>query len=253
MLEVNFSLAFVAGLFSFFAPCVIPLVPAFISYISGVSTEELTKNDSAHKYHTKVLINSLFYIAGFTSIFIILGLTATLLGKYVLINRFELLRLGGALVIVFGLYTLGVFNRLTFLQKELGIGIPVKFRHIRYLTPFLLGISFGLAWTPCIGPILGSILTLAATSDTVYSGGLLLFVYSLGITLPFLLIGFTLGHSYKLLRRLGPTLMIINKIGAILLIGLGLMMLTHSYDELTATLLKWLNSYQFYQNLQNYF
>ncbi len=253
MPEINFLIVFGAGLISFFAPCVIPLVPAYISYISGVSIRELLNENSSNKYHTKVLINSLFYIAGFSTVFVCLGLTTTYFGKFLLQNRFELLQLGGILVIIFGVYSLGLLSKLKFLQSEFGFQIPNKLQHIKLLSPFLLGTSFALAWTPCIGPILGSVLTLAASADSVLGGGLLLFVYSLGIALPFLVIGFTLSNSYKLLHRMGPLLVVINKIGAIFLIVLGVMMLTHTYDDLSMTLLRILNSFALYRNLQNYF
>ncbi|MBI2040046.1 cytochrome c biogenesis protein CcdA [Candidatus Microgenomates bacterium] len=253
MNELNLLVAFLAGLASFLAPCVIPLVPAFIGYISRVSVEELTNSQSAAKYRAKVLINSLFYVAGFSLVFVLLGLGATTLSHLLLLNRQILLKIGGVLVIFFGLYSLGVFNRFRFTQIEFQFQLPERLRTIKLLGPFLLGTTFALAWTPCVGPILGAILTLAATAGNILSGVTLLFVYSLGISLPFILIALTLSSSYRLLINLRRTLLLINTGAGILLVIIGLLLVTDKYGIFTAFILAELNKIDFYRNLQNSF
>lgn len=253
MSELNLFVAFIAGLVSFLAPCVIPLVPAFIGYISGISVSDLTNPQDSSKYHNKVLINSLLYIAGFSLIFVILGLSATALSKALALNRSLLLQAGGLLIILFGLYSLGIFNFLRFTLKEYQIQLPESVRSIKFLGPFLLGTTFALAWTPCVGPILGAILTLAATTQNLTSAALLLFVYSMGISLPFLIIAFTIGSSYKLFFKLGSSLRFINLVGGILLVIIGVLMITQTYDKFSGFILGQLYKIEVYRNLQNLF
>lgn len=251
-MEINLLVAFIAGLASFLAPCVVPLVPTYISFISGVSFSELT-TDSHRRYSGLVLINSLLYILGFSLVFVILGLGATALSGALAVNRVGLLRLGGIFIILFGLFTLGVFNKFAFLQREAQFQMPDSLRRIRYLGPFLMGTTFALAWTPCVGPILGAILTLAATTGNIFQGGTLLFIYSLGISLPFLLIALTIGSSYKLLKRLEPYLKYVNWVAGILLIIVGILLVSEKYIVFTGYLLGQLYKLEFYRNLQNSF
>lgn len=252
MNEVNLFVAFVAGLASFLAPCVVPLVPAYVSFISGVSVNKLL-NPQDVRFRTQILVNSLIYILGFSLVFVMLGLSATALGKSLIVNRVNLLRIGGVFVTLFGLYTLGIFKFLKFSQKEFKINLPPNLQRIRFLGPFLIGVTFALAWTPCIGPILGAILTLAAAAGSIQQGALLLFIYSLGISLPFLLIALTLGSSYKLLSKIGFRLHLINLLAGILLVVVGILMFTQNYDKFSGTILNKLNSIEAYRNLQNSF
>lgn len=235
-MELNVSIAFLAGIASVLNPCVIPLIPIYISFISGVHFSDLTKAESYSKYRLEVLLNSLIYTLGFSLIFVLMGLGASAVSVALISNRMQLLRVGGFLIVLFGLFNLGVFNKFLLVQKEYKLGISMKVLKIRYLGPFLMGVTFALAWTPCIGPILGGILTLAATSKTIFEGAFLLFVYSLGISLPFLLIALTIGHSYKLLTRLRPRLHYLNIFISLLLITIGLLLITQKYNLLVATL-----------------
>lgn len=253
MLEVNLFVAFFGGLASFLAPCVVPLVPAYIGYISQLSVAELTDSQKTAKYHTKILINSLFYILGFSFVFVLLGLGATAASKLLITNREDLLVIGGILIILFGLYSLGLFNRFNFIQKEFQFQLPQSFTSIKFLGPFLLGTTFALAWTPCVGPILGAILALAATAQNTLQGTLLLSAYSLGISLPFLIIALTLGSSYRLLLKLGPKLKLISWIAGILLIVIGVLMVTGTYNVFTGFILGKLYAIEFYRNLQSSF
>lgn len=252
-MQVNILIAFLAGLASFLAPCVIPLVPAYISFISGISFSDLTKRETASKYRVRVLGSSLLYILGFSLVFILLGLGATAIGTVLLINRLALLKIGGMFIIFFGLYTLGVFNKLPFAQREFHMQASPQMRNVRYLGPILLGITFALAWTPCIGAILGAILTLAATSANIASGISLLLAYSLGISFPFLLIALTISSSYKLLLRVGLRLTYISRFAGLLLVVIGILMITQKYDVVTGFLLGQLYKWEFFRNLQGAF
>lgn len=237
MVDINLFVAFTAGLVSFLAPCVVPLLPAYLSYISGVSVTELKDSATTAKYRYKVLINSLIYVAGFSLIFVLMGLGATAIGRSILINRLELIRDAGFFIIFFGLYTTGVFRRVGFGLKEFQIQLPQSLRGIKFLGPFLLGNTFALAWTPCVGPVFASILALAATAQNLQSGTLLLFIYSLGISIPFLLIAVTIGSSYKFLSTLGPKLQTISVIGGILLMIIGVLMVSGKYDQVNGFIL----------------
>lgn len=253
MTPVNYLVAFLAGLASFLAPCVVPLVPAYISFISGVSFSDLTKIDNSRKYRFRVLGSSLLYIAGFSLVFVLLGLGATAIGRSLVVNRLVILRVGGAFIVLFGLYTMGLFNRWQFTQRELQIQLSPHVRRLKLLGPFLMGTTFALAWTPCVGAILGAILTLAATSANVTTGASLLLVYSLGISLPFLVIALTVSSSYKLLQRMGPKLQYISYAGGALLLLVGILMLTGKYDFVSGFILGKLSQWTFFNQLQNSF
>lgn len=248
---VSLPIAFIAGLISFLAPCLVPLLPAYLGYVSGISVSEL-KKDSVHRYRTRLLLNSLIYVAGFSLIFVLLGLSATAFGKILISNRALLLQIGGLFIIFFGISLLGIFDKFSFAQKEFRLILPETLRKTKYLGPFLMGNTFALAWIPCIGVILGSILTLAATSQNLAWGALLLFVYSLGIGLPFLLVSLTIGSSLKLLSQISPSLHKISIFGGILLIIVGILMVSQNYDFFSSAILSFLYRFEFYQNLQNF-
>ncbi len=224
MESVPLSVAFSAGVLSFFAPCLLPLFPAYISFITGVSVSELQNQQHVRQYQSTVLLNSLLYCLGFSVTFVVLGLVATSIGLNLNIMRPQLIQYSGGLVILFGLYMLGAFRFFQSSQREYKFPIPSLLLTTRYLGAFLLGVSFALAWTPCIGAILGTILTLAASSSSVGQGALLLFVYSLGISLPFLLIAVSLSWSFHWLQKVQRILPILNTILSLFFIGVGVLM-----------------------------
>ncbi len=249
-MEISLLVAFGAGLISFLAPCLVPLLPAYISYISGVSLSELNSGNT-FSYRRKILLNSLLYMAGFSLVFVLLGLGASSVGRILIDQRLTLLRLGGLLIIFFGLSMLGVFDKLTISQKEFHLSLPQRWKKIKYLGPFLIGNTFALAWTPCVGVILGSILSLAATSQNLAFGALLLFFYSLGISLPFLLVALTLGSSFKLISKSAPNLHKFSNAFGLLLILIGVLMVSQKYDYVSGFLRQFLLQFDFYQNLQD--
>lgn len=241
----TFSLpvAFLAGLVSFLAPCVVPLLPAYVSYISGVSVKELQEGDIA-KYRLKILTSSLIYILGFSLVFIFLGASASVTGSLFAQNREIVQRAGGVLVIVLGAWMAGLVP-IAFLNREHAFQLPERLRHLPIVTPFLMGVTFAAAWTPCVGAVLGSILLLAATQQTLGMGVLLLAVYAAGLALPFLLVSIFIGSVGKLLIKSGPVLVKIQKAGGILLIILGILLVTNKFVILSGFFFKIFYSFGF--------
>jgi cytochrome c-type biogenesis protein len=218
---VTFSAAFAAGFLTFLSPCILPLIPAYISYITGISFDEL-KEGQTRDIRNKTLIYSLLFILGFSLVFIALGASASYLGKVLISYRAEISKAGGVLVILFGLYIMGVL-KLDFLNNEKRLRF--KSQKGSKIGSILLGITFAAAWTPCVGPILGAILVLAGTRESMIEGVGLLSVYSLGIAVPFiisaLLINSFLAHFVKLRKYMS----VVKFICGLLLIFIGILLI----------------------------
>ena len=217
---VSFPTAFAAGLLSFFAPCVLPLIPAYFTFISGYSLEELTNNPDA-KTRYRVLASTLAYVSGFSLVFILLGASASALGTIVNIYSDWIRIIGGIVIILLGIHLLG-FIKIKSLNVERKISVKQKPLHL--LGTFLVGMAFGAGWSPCIGPLLGSILILAGNQQTVWQGMLLLTVYSLGLALPFILISLFINSLLVILGRLRGVLKYVNRVAGLLMIVIGLML-----------------------------
>lgn len=231
-MSLNFPIAFAAGLASFFAPCVVPLLPAYIAYITGVSLGDL-KNKGYSLYIKKILISSLFYILGFSLVFMLLGTAAG--GVGITLRRYGGLieRVGGAIILILGLEFAGILN-LPFLAKQFQLKLPRSLDKLGYPRAFFVGLIFALAWTPCVGAILGSILTLAAVTETAVGGASLLFVYALGISIPFLIASLTIASLPKYLKTFTKHIGVFSRIAGILLAILGFLLLTDSYKYLNS-------------------
>lgn len=218
---ITFQAALIAGLLSFFSPCILPLIPAYFSFITGLTLDELTLD--ARETRKKVLLSTLAYVCGFSFIFILLGASASFLGsvmaKYTWLIRYA----GGGIVIVFGLHLLGIIN-IKGLNFEKRIHMSEKPLHL--MGTFVIGMAFGAGWSPCIGPLLGSILIVAGNQETILQGMLLLGVYSAGLALPFILISLFINRLLEIMKRATKVLMYVNKISGILLIALGLLLIT---------------------------
>ena len=218
--NLTYSAALFAGLLSFFSPCILPLIPAYFSFITGLSLDELTENKAETR--RKVILTTLFYVAGFSFIFILFGASASFLGgiasRYSWIVRY----LGGGIVIVFGLHLLGIIN-IKALNFDKRLHVHGKPLHL--MGTFVIGMAFGAGWSPCIGPMLGSILIVAGNQDTVLSGILLLAVYSAGLALPFLILSFFIHSILDIMKRATKLINIINKISGIFLIVIGLLLI----------------------------
>lgn len=225
--------AFIAGLLTFFAPCTLPLVPGYLGFISGASLEELRDPAKARRARLKIFLNGLFFILGFSLIFIALGTLAGFVGSALVPYRLWLSRLGGIFVIIFGLFMLNVI-KLPFLKQEKKFRAPTLFKRGRPMNSLVLGSAFGFGWTPCVGPILGSILFLAATSTTAAQGAVMLAIFSLGLAFPFLLIALGIGAATRYIEKFSRYLNAVSIIGGVFLIFLGLLLLTNNMALLIA-------------------
>jgi cytochrome c-type biogenesis protein len=231
--NISIFVALSAGFISFLSPCILPLIPSYLAFITGVSIEELTSEESLRQVRAKVVLNSLMFILGFSLIFIALGASATFLGKFLYrnIRWFEII--GGALVILFGLHFTGIF-RLRFLDREKKVHL--KSKPLGYLGTVLVGVAFGAGWTPCVGPILGSILTLAATTQNIGKGILMLAFYSLGIALPFFISGLILHKFFEYFQSIRKYFKVITAAGGVLLILVGILLISGYFSAITSYL-----------------
>ena len=227
MEQVSFLAAFAAGLLSFLSPCVLPLIPAYLSFVSEVSLVEMRKSGNGRRTLSRVFLNALLFVAGFSLVFVGLGASATLLGRFLLTQLVILKKIAGVLVILFGLHTLGLF-RIRFLDRER------RYHHeskpLGLAGSFLVGVAFALGWTPCIGPILATLIFYASTRDTVAHGTVLLTVYSAGLGIPFLLAALGMERFLSVSTFLKKHFRLIEILSGLLLVGVGLLILT---DELT--------------------
>ena len=214
--------AFIAGILTFLAPCTFPLVPAYLGFISGASPgESITRR--------KVFLNGIFYILGFSFIFILFGTLAGILGAALVPYRIWLTRIGGVFVMLFGLVMLNIV-RIPFLQREYRLELPLGLKRGSPKTSFLLGAAFAFGWTPCVGPVLGSILFFASASTTALRGAALLAIFSAGLAVPFLLTALLWGSAAQYFTRISRYLWILSFIGGILLITLGFLLFTNRFS-----------------------
>jgi cytochrome c-type biogenesis protein len=223
----SFALAFVAGLLSFLSPCVLPLIPSYVGFLTGLTLEELEVRRGT------ALAHAAWFVAGFSLIFIALGATASALGVLLLRYQVWIGRIGGAVVVLFGLYLLGVL-RPGVLMRERKVQLARK--PLGYLGSAFVGVTFGAAWTPCIGPILGAILTLAAAQGSVGHGAALLTAYSAGLALPFVVTALALDRFLEWFQRFRPYLVWVERIAGALLIVLGLLLVTDRFTLLAGWL-----------------
>lgn len=236
--SLGLLIAFGAGLLSFLSPCVLPLIPSYVTFITGMSLDELTVQDEGERQRTRraILVHGSLFVLGFTLVFVVLGASATFLGSLFAYASRWVERIGGFLLILFGLYLLGLV-RLPGGSREWRVHLTNK--PLGYLGTVLVGVTFGAGWTPCIGPVLGGILTLAATRGSVSEGVGLLLVYSLGLAIPFLLAALLLGRFIGSVRRIGPWLPWVSRISGGLLVILGILLLTGTFTALSSMLAGW--------------
>jgi len=227
--KVSLLAAFGAGLISFVSPCVLPLVPGYISFVSGVSLESLREEGRASGSITKVILNCLLFILGFSVVFVSLGASATFIGQYLIERAMVLSRIAGVVVIIFGFVIMGVL-KIPFLQFERRFHAQNK--PMGFLGSFLIGLAFAFGWTPCIGPILGAILAYASTKETVREGIYLLSAYSLGLGLPFLVTGLAMNTFLGFSKSVRPHFRKIQVVSGILLVLVGILILTGSLQKI---------------------
>jgi cytochrome c-type biogenesis protein len=225
--------ALAAGMVSFASPCVLPLVPAYLGFITGRSAEDL----KAARGNARVTIvtQGVAFVLGMALIFALLGASASVLGQALLRNLPVLWKVGGVLVVIFGLQMLGVL-RIPWLYRTARVSEPRPNTEGRHAGAFLMGVAFGAGWTPCVGPFLASLLTLASSQETVTDGVLLLLVYALGLGIPFLLAGIAVDRSLAVMRGIRPHMLTIERVSGVLLIGMGLLLFTEQLTRITSML-----------------
>ena len=233
MIELLIALG--AGLISFLSPCVLPLIPGYISYISGSSLNELIAKKNIN------LIPLILFTAGFSIVFILLGAASTFVGQALLQNSYELRIAAGLVIILLSLHIIGLIN-IKFLNFEKRIDARIN---SNFYSPILIGVAFAFGWTPCIGPILGSILVLASTEESINKGILLLTFYSLGLAIPFILSGYLIQKFLIFSKNFKKNINLVSKVGGIILLLTGILILTNQLQALGYYLL---NIFPFLQN-----
>ena len=219
---IELIIAFGAGLISFLSPCVLPLIPGYISYISGSSLNELVEKKNIN------LIPIVLFTVGFSIVFIIFGAASTFLGQVLLQNSHELRVLAGLIIVILSLHIIGVIN-INFLNYEKRIQTNVS---KNFFSPILIGMAFAFGWTPCIGPILGSILVLASTEESLGKGILLLSFYSMGLAIPFILSGYLMQKFLIFSKNFKKNINKVSKIGGIILLITGILIITNQLQAL---------------------
>ena len=233
-----FFIALVAGFLSFLSPCVLPLLPSYLSFITGISLEELIQKGKDSRMRKITIIHSLIFIFGFSLVFVLLGTSASLVGKIFTNYQIWITRVGGIFIIIFGLHLMGVVN-LGPLQREKKIHLDR--RPLGYLGSFLVGIVFAAGWSPCIGPILGAILFYAASKDSVVLGISLLATYSLGLAIPFFLSSLALEVFLEYYGKLRKYLRLVSLISGGLLVVVGVLLATNYFALLSQGFNRWLS------------
>ncbi len=230
MADVALPIAFGAGLASFLSPCVLPLIPSYITFITGMTLDDVARARRV------ALVHALLFVLGFSLIFLALGASATLIGRLLVTYKVWISRIGGLLVLVFGLYLLGVFNLGAFSRER---RIHITDKPLGYLGTVLVGIAFGAGWTPCIGPILGSILSYAATQAEVGRGVALLGAYSLGLAVPFVIAAVAIEWFLRAFNTVKRQMVWVTRVSGAMLVVVGVMMMTGYMSVLTGALRGW--------------
>jgi cytochrome c-type biogenesis protein len=231
--EISGFIAFSAGILSFVSPCVLPLVPSYLTYITGVSFKELTDTETKAKLRWVTVFHSLLFIVGFSTIFILMGASASYLGQLLARYQYWIMKGGGVLVIILGIHFTGIIN-LPFLQMERRFELRKK--PLGYAGSFFIGIVFAAGWTPCIGPILSTILIYASTSKSFTTGVFLLTIYSIGLGVPFFLSSLAFNSFLSAFEKIKRYMRVITILSGVFLIGIGILFLTDTFKEINSYL-----------------
>jgi cytochrome c-type biogenesis protein len=227
---LGIAVAFTAGLFSFLSPCVLPLFPSYLSFVTGMSVADL-QADLTPAARRRVLVHALSFVVGFSVVFVSLGASFSAAGQFLLDYRDVIRRVGGVLIVIFGLYIAGLLNFGPFSRTRQW---QLREKPAGYLGSFIVGLTFAIGWTPCVGPILGAILSLAGTADTVGRGVGLLVAYSAGLGVPFLLSAVALGVFLRFFKRYRPFIPIVERAAGVILVVVGVLVFTNYYLVLNA-------------------
>lgn len=236
MENVSLLAAFTAGIISFVSPCVLPLIPGYLSFISGVSLEEMRGGERKSEALKKVSLNTLFFVLGFSFVFVAMGASATFVGEFLLSKLSLFNKIAGVIIILLGLHIIGVF-KISFLNYEKRF--HTKSKPLSPLGSFVVGLAFAFGWTPCIGPILGGILALAANQDTMGKGIMLLSSYSLGLGIPFLVTAVSFNTFLGVFGRVKRHFRTIEIISGLFLVTIGFLIFIGSFGYIAGLLNQW--------------
>ena len=226
---ISYPAAFTAGLLSFLSPCVLPLIPAYFTFITGFSLEELTEYRNS-EIRKKVFLSTILFVSGFSLVFILMGASASYLGGLIY-NYRELIRIiGGIFIIILGVHLTGIihFRGLDFEKR-----INMEKKPLHFFGTFIVGMAFGAGWSPCIGPLLGSIIIIAGSQETVWQGIVLLAIYSAGLAIPFIIMSVFINFLLIFIKKASRVLQYVNTVAGILLIIVGLILVTNKLYVLT--------------------
>lgn len=230
---LSFMIAFSAGFLSFVSPCVLPLVPSYLAYITGLSLDELTREGQDRRVRWTTIKNSILFILGFSTVFILFGASATVAGQILLTYQDVVRKVGGTLVILFGLYIMGILKIPFFMVEK---RIHFRGKPGGDLGTYLVGVAFAAGWTPCVGPILGAILLYASTTESVSHGVWLLTFYSLGLGLPLFISSVGLNAFLTHSKQIRSYMHAVSLVSGVFLVVIGVMIFTNSFATLTALL-----------------
>ena len=235
-LDIGYAGAFIAGLLSFVSPCVLPLVPPYLSFLAGVSIDQLSADEKPGSVSRRVLLTAVVFVTGFSTVFVALGASASFVGSFVTQHLTTLGYVAGVIIVILGLHFLGVF-RIGLLFKE--ARFQTRSKPLGLIGAYVVGLAFAFGWTPCVGPVLAAILLYAGSEAEVVKGATLLFVYSLGIGLPFIAAAFFAAPFMRLMQRYRHHVGKVEKIMGALLVLTGILFLTNSMSTLAFLLLEW--------------
>lgn len=234
MLDIGFSAAFLAGLLSFVSPCVLPIVPPYLAYLAGVSFSDLQDEDIESGRARHIILSAIAFVAGFTTVFVALGATASIVGQTIAQYFNVLSIIAGVIILIMGLHFLGVF-RIAFLYRE--ARVDVRNKPAGFVGAYVMGLAFAFGWTPCVGPVLAAILFIAGAEDTAFRGAGLLAVYSLGIGLPFILAAVFASRFIGWANRFKRHMATVEKAMGLLLVVTGILFMTGQMSRIAQWLL----------------
>jgi cytochrome c-type biogenesis protein len=241
MESISLLAAFGAGFLSFVSPCVLPVVPGYLSFVSGATMEEMASGDSTAGRRWAIMIDILAFVVGFSIVFIALGASATAVGSFLLSKLSLLSKIAGVLVIILGLHMIGVFRFKALYQEK---RFHQQSKRVGPVGSLLVGLAFAFGWSPCIGPILGGILAYASTQETVWQGMVLLGFYSAGLGVPFIIAGLSMNAFFRMAGRFKKHFRAIEVASGVLLISVGVLIFTNQLTIISAWMVEkfhWMN------------
>jgi cytochrome c-type biogenesis protein len=231
--SVSLFIAFAAGFLSFVSPCVLPLLPSYVSFITGLSMEQLTEGEQTARVRRTVLVNSTLFVGGFTTVFVLLGASATLAGQFLLTYQSVITRIAGVIVILFGLYVMGAIKpRWLMADKRVHLDRKPK----GYVGSYFVGMAFAAGWTPCVGPILGAILLMASTAEGTWHGVLLLTAYSMGLAVPFFATSLALNTFLARFAAFSRHMRAVSVVSGVFLIAVGVLIFMDAFTVFSSFL-----------------